>query len=113
MPVLSLTLKISCYSLNNSSLKKYNSYQEQREPYLDVFKSLVIKNNNTNYDSEENNDEDERYEEDKIYNKNHKRNNSIKLIPSNKLKKDNLFLLRLKNIDIINRFNSMKKYKKN
>ena len=101
----------SCCSINNNSIKKYNSYQEQIELYLDIFKTLVIKNNNTNNDSDEI-DEDDKYEEDKIYKNNYKRNNSIKLVSCNKLKKDNLFLLRLKNLDYKNRFNNMKKYKK-
>ena len=65
----------SCCSINNNLIKKFNSYQEQIEPFLDVYNTLVIKNNNTDEETEECNDDDDNdddnndYEDDKIYKK--------------------------------------------
>ena len=102
----------SCCSINNSPFRKYNSYQEQIEPNLNIFKCLQIKKNND--DSEEDNEEENDNYEEKICHKK-KKNNYIKIINTQKIKKldDNLFLLRLKNIAHINKFNNLKKYKKN
>ena len=115
----------SCCSINNNLIKKFNSYQEQIEPFLDIYSSLVIKNNNTEEDTEENNDdnndddinENDDYEDDKIYKKKSEKSHAIKLISFNNKKKenknnDNLFLLRLKNFNNINKLNNLKKNKR-
>ena len=102
----------SCCSINNSPIKRYNSYQEQIEPNLNILNSLIVKNNNTTDNTEECDNESDNYEQ-KIFKK-FKKNNSIKILTTRKNKKldDNLLLLRLKNMENIKKFKNMKKYKK-
>ena len=101
----------SCCSVNNSPIKRFNSYQEQIEPNLNIFKSLIVKNNNINVDTEECDNESDNFEKE-IFKKYKK--SPIKIINTKRNKKldDNLFLLRLKNMENINKFKNMKKFKK-
>jgi hypothetical protein len=102
----------SCCSVNNSPIKRFNSYQEQIEPNLNIFNSLIVKNNNINDDTEECDNESDNFEKE-IFKK-YKKNSPIKIINTKRNKKldDNLFLLRLKNMENINKFKNMKKFKK-
>ena len=103
---------LSCCSVNNSPIKRYSSYQEQIEPNLNIFNSLIVKNNNINDYTEECDNECDDFEKE-IFKK-YKKNSSIKIINTKRIKKldDNLFLLRLKNIENINKFKNIKKFKK-
>ena len=116
----------SCCSINNNLIKKFNSYQEQIEPFLDIYNTLVVKNNNTEEDTDECNDDDNDNDDnndndddevDKIYRKKPEKSHSIKLITfknkKNEIKNnDNLFLLRLKNMNGLNKLNNFKKNKR-
>jgi hypothetical protein len=95
----------SCCSIRYNMHKKYNSYQEQSEPYLDSSNFLEIKTNDNDNESEEEEDIKinglnninicEKDEKNKFFRK----FTPLKL--SNGNKNGNYFLLRLKSIDDI------------
>ena len=79
----------SCCSISTYNSEKYKSYQEQNEPYLNSYNSMVIKNNNHEIE------EYDYYKEEEKEIKNQRNTNSINSI----LNKNKLYLRRIKSID--------------
>ena len=91
----------SCCSVKYDIYKKYKSYQEQNEPFLDICNILEIKNNDDNEESEEIIYNENNNEKD-INEKNNRNVSPIKLVGNNSnntSKNESLFFLRLKSID--------------